>query len=239
MEYVILARMTLQKPALDPLISAPDSNEYFNAISHLIGAILSISALAVLVSLAAIAGKPIHVVGFVIYGVSLFLSFLFSTLLHFFLLFNKYLKVFGILDHNAIYILIAGTYTPFCLTILSGATGWVLFGIIWSLAVFFITIKSIFFSKISVLLSNISFLLMGWTVIFLIGPIYNQLGMGAISLMLAGGLFYTIGALIFAFGKPNPFPPYFGNHEIWHVCVLAGNTAMFLVMLFYVLPYSA
>ncbi len=79
--------MSSQKPLLDPMISSPDSNEYFNSISHLIGAILSISALAVLVSLAAIAGKPAHVVGFAIYGTSLFLSFLFSCLLHFFLLF--------------------------------------------------------------------------------------------------------------------------------------------------------
>jgi hemolysin III len=229
--------MIQQKPQLDPLISAPDSNEYFNAISHLVGAILSISALAVLVSLAAINGKPAHVVGFAIYGISLFLSFLFSCLLHFFLLFNKYLRVFGILDHNAIYILIAGTYTPFCLTIFSGATGWVLFGIIWSLAVFFITIKSIFFAKIPVLFSNISFLLMGWIIVFLIGPIYTQLGVGAISLLITGGMFYTVGAIIFAIGKPNPFPPYFGNHEIWHICVLAGNAIFFFVMLFYVLPF--
>lgn len=237
MRYVILALMNLQKPSLDPQISAPDSNEYFNSISHLIGAILSISALAVLVTLAAIDHKPAHVIGFAIYGTSLFLSFLFSCLLHFFLLFGKYLRVFGILDHNAIYILIAGTYTPFCLTIFSGATGWVLFGVIWSLAVFFITLKSIFFARIPTWLSNASFLLMGWIVVFLIGPIYQQLGPEASFLLLAGGLFYTVGALIFASGKPNPFPPYFGNHEIWHVCVLAGNAFMFLVMLFYILPY--
>ena len=229
--------MNLQKPSLDPQISASDSNEYFNSISHLIGAILSISALVVLVTLSAINDKPVHVIGFSIYGTSLFLSLLFSCLLHFFLLFGKYLRVFGILDHNAIYLLIAGTYTPFCLVIFSGATGWVLFGVIWSLAVFFITIKSIFFEKISVLMSNISYLLMGWIVVFLIGPVYTQLGMEAISLLLAGGLFYTIGAFIFASGKPNPFPPYFGSHEIWHVCVLAGNATMFLVMLFYVLPF--
>jgi predicted membrane channel-forming protein YqfA (hemolysin III family) len=117
--------MSQQKLPLDPLISAHDSNEYFNSISHLIGAILSISALAVLVTLAAIDHKPGHVIGFAIYGTSLFLSFLFSCLLHFFLLFGKYLRVFGVLDHNAIYLLIAGTYTPFCLTIFSGATGWV------------------------------------------------------------------------------------------------------------------
>ncbi|HEY9151665.1 MAG TPA: hemolysin III family protein [Anaerolineales bacterium] len=229
--------MSLQQPTLDPLISSSDSNEYFNSISHLIGAILSISALAVLVTLAAMEHKPAHVIGFAIYGAGLFLSFLFSCLLHFFLLFKKYLRVFGILDHNAIYILIAGTYTPFCLTIFSGATGWILFGTIWSLAIFFITLKSIFFTKISVLMSNISYLSMGWVIIFLIGPIYKQLGMGAILLLIAGGLCYTIGALILANGKPNPFPPYFGTHEIWHICVLAGNTFMFLVMLFYVLPY--
>ncbi|GAB4538037.1 MAG: hemolysin III family protein [Anaerolineales bacterium] len=231
--------MTPLKTNLDPLISAPDSNEYFNSISHLIGAILSISALATLVTLAAIDGKPAHVVGFAIYGASLFLSMLFSCLLHFFLLFGKYLRVFGILDHAAIYILIAGTYTPFCLTIFNGAAGWVLFAVIWSLAVFFITLKSIFFAKIPVTWSNASFLLMGWIIVFLIGPIYAQLGAGALTLLFAGGLFYTIGALIFAYGKPNPFPPYFGNHEIWHVCVLAGNAAMFFVMFLYVLPYSS
>jgi hemolysin III len=229
--------MNLQKPPLDPQISAPDSNEYFNSISHLIGAILSISALVVLVTLAAINNKPAHVIGFSIYGTSLFLSLLFSCLLHFFLLFGKYLRFFGVLDHNAIYLLIAGTYTPFCLVIFSGATGWVLFGVIWSLAVFFITIKSIFFEKISVLMSNISYLLMGWIVVFLIGPVYTQLGIEAISLLLTGGLFYTIGAFIFASRKPNPFPPFFGSHEIWHVCVLAGNATMFIVMLFYVLPF--
>jgi hemolysin III len=229
--------MTLQKPPLDPSISSTDTNEYFNSISHLIGAILSVSGLVVLVASAAIAHKPAHVIGFAIYGTSLFLSLLFSCLLHFFLLFKKYVRVFGILDHDAIYILIAGTYTPFCLTILSGTTGWVLFGVIWSLAVFFIVLKSIFFEKIPVWMSNASYLLMGWIIIFLIGPAYRQLGMEAISLLFIGGLFYTVGALIFGSGKPNPFPPYFGNHEIWHVCVLAGNTLMFLVMLLYVLPY--
>jgi hemolysin III len=233
----ILAVMNSHKTDLDPQISSSGSNEYFNSISHLIGAILSISALAVLVTLAALGNKPAHVIGFAIYGTSLFLSLLFSCLLHFFLLFGKYLRVFGILDHNAIYVLIAGTYTPFCLTILSGSTGWVLFGIIWSLAVFFITLKSIFFEKIPVWMSNASYLLMGWIIVFLIGPIYAQLGMGPITLLTIGGLFYTVGALIYANGKPNPFPPHFGNHEIWHLCVLAGNTIMFLVMMLYVLPY--
>ena len=85
-------------------------------------------------------------------------------------------------------------------------------------------------------MSNISFLLMGWIIVFLIVPIYTQLGMEAISLLVAGGLFYTVGAVIFA-RETKSISAHFGNHEIWHLCVLAGNAVMFLVMLFYVLPY--
>jgi hemolysin III len=231
--------MQLSKQHMDPMISSLDSNEYFNAISHLIGAILSISVFTVLVSLAAVDQKWLHIVGFSIYGISLLLSFIASCLLHFFLLFGKYKRVFGILDHCAIYLLIAGTYTPFCLTIFSGATGWVLLGIVWSLAIFFITIKSIFFTRLPVLFSNASYILMGWLVLPFISPIYSRLGVGAIALMGMGGLFYTLGAVIFARGKPNPFPPYFGNHEIWHLAVFLGNTTFFLVMLFFVLPYPS
>jgi hemolysin III len=226
-----------RKPALDPMISSPDSNEYVNAISHLIGAILSISALAILITLAALEGKWVLIVGFSIYGVSMLLSFIASCLLHFFLLFGKYRRVFGILDHCAIYLLIAGTYTPFCLTVFEGATGWALFGIIWSLAIFFITIKAIFFARMPPLLTNGSYLLMGWLVLFFIWPIYTRLGAGAIALMCGAGLVYTLGAFSFARGRPNPWPPYFGNHEIWHMAVLLGNALFFFVMLYFVLPY--
>ncbi|KAB8141233.1 hemolysin III family protein [Chloroflexia bacterium SDU3-3] len=220
------------------MISSPNSSEYFNAISHLIGAILSISALAVLVTLSALEHKWAHLVGFAIYGTGMFLSFLASTLLHFFVLFGRYRRVFGVLDHCAIYLLIAGTYTPFCLAVVRGAAGWWLFGIIWSLTVFFITIKAIFFAKLPVHFSNATYLLMGWLVVFFLVPIYQQLGLGAILLMAAGGVSYTIGAISFGLGKPNPFPPHFGNHELWHIAVLAGNALFFVVMLRYVLPYA-
>lgn len=223
---------------LDPMISSHDTNEYFNAISHLIGAILSVSALAVLITLAAIDQKWALVVGFSIYGTSLLLSFIASCLLHFFLLFGKYKRVFGILDHCAIYLLIAGTYTPFCLTIFDGGVGWLLFGIIWSLTAFCITIKAIFFAKIPILFSNLSYIAMGWLVVFFFYPIYSRLGLAAIVLMGIGGGAYTLGALIFARGQPNPRPPFFGNHEIWHLAVMLGNAVFFLVMLQYVLPYQ-
>lgn len=230
--------MEQQRAAMDRMISAPDSNEYVNALSHLLGAILSVSATAVLVTLAAQAGKWAHLVGFAVYGTTLFLSFLASCILHFFLLFGRYKRVLGILDHCAIYLLIAGTYTPFCLTLFDGAVGWLLFGIVWSLAVFWIVVKAIFFVQMSSLLSNLSYISLGWIVIFFIYPIYTQLGIGAIILMIAAGLVYTVGAVSFQRGTPNPFPPYFGNHEIWHLAVLLGSALFFCVMLLYVLPYQ-
>ena len=231
--------MMRPKNAMDPMISSPDTNEYVNALTHLVGAILSLSAVAVLVTLAAIAGKWLHLIGFAVYGTTLFLSFLASTMLHFFLLFGRYKRVFGILDHCAIYLLIAGTYTPFCLTLFAGATGWVLFGVIWSLAIFWIVLKSVFFVRMPTMLSNLSYLSMGWLVVFFFSPIASYLGIGAVLLMLLGGLCYSVGVLVFASGRPNPFPPYFGTHEIWHLAVLAGSAAFFFVMLWYVLPFAS
>jgi hemolysin III len=230
--------MARPKNAMDPMISSPDSNEYYNALSHLLGAILSVSAIAILVTLAAQAGKWLHLIGFAIYGTTLLLSFLASTILHFFLLSGRYLRVLGILDHCAIYLLIAGTYTPFCLTLLAGPLGWFLFGLVWSLAIFWIVLKAVFFTHMPTLVSNLSYVSMGWIVIFFFGPVYSQLGLGAIGLMVAAGLLYTVGVAIFARGWPNPFPPHFGTHEIWHTAVLAGSGIFFCVMLFYVLPYT-
>lgn len=229
--------MEQHKVPMDRMISAPNSNEYVNALSHLLGAILSVSATAILVTLAARDGKWAHLVGFAVYGTTLLLSFLASCILHFFLLFGRYKRVLGILDHCAIYLLIAGTYTPFCLTLFGGAIGWLLFGVVWSLAVFWIVVKAVFFVRMSSLVSNLSYISLGWIVLFFIYPMYTKLGAGAIGLMLTAGLVYTIGAVSFQRGKPNPFPPYFGNHELWHLAVLIGSGLFFCVMLLYVLPY--
>jgi len=230
--------MTKSKLDMDPMISSLDSNEYFNSISHLIGAILSLAALTILVVFASLEQGALHIISFSIYGTTLLLSFLFSTLLHFFLLFNKYKVVLGILDHCAIYLLIAGTYTPICLIILGGWVGWLLFGITWGMAIFYITIKSIFFKKMSEVLSNLTYLSMGWLALFFIHTLYQKLPLTALILMLTGGLFFTVGAIIFQKGRPNPFPPYFGNHEIWHLFVLLGNLSFFVVMFYFVLPYN-
>lgn len=222
---------------MDYLISSEDSNEYINIISHLVGAVLSLVALFVLVVFASVEGKPVHFVCFLVYGVTTFLSFAASTVLHFSLLRKRYSRVLGIVDHCAIFLLIAGTYTPLCLVVVKGTFGWTMFGIVWGMALLNIVLKAIFFAKFSKPLSMAPFLIMGWLAVVFIHQIYLLLGIMPILLVAAGGAFYTIGSFIFYTGKPNPCPPLFGNHEIWHVSVILGNLAMFLVMLLYVLPY--
>ena len=231
-------KMPLPKSQMDPMISSIDSNEYINSITHLLGTILALNGLTILIVLSALESKTIHVISFSIYGATLFLSFLSSTLLHFFLLFNQYRRVLGILDHSAIYLLIAGTYTPIALIVLGGKLGWFLFALVWSIAILFITLKAIFFKTLSKHLSNFSYILMGWIAMFFIYKIYLTLGIVAMGLMLTGGLFYTLGSIMFYLGKPNPNPPFLGNHEIWHICVLLGNGSFFFLMLYFVLPLS-
>ena len=230
--------MAMDKTQMDPMISSLNINEYFNSITHLIGAILSIIGTIVLIVFSAHAEKWLHLVSFAVYGTTLFLSLLASCLLHFFLLHKKYIRALGILDHNAIYLLIAGSYTPFALVVLQGPLGWSLFALIWGLAVFNITIKSIFFQKMGKNLSTVGFILMGWPAIFYAIPLYHALGGMALALMVGGGLVYTIGAMAFMNEKPDPFPPFFGNHEIWHVAVLIGNAMFFTLMLLFVLPFG-
>jgi hemolysin III len=208
-------------------------------VSHGLGVLSAIIATTVLVTLAAQAGTWAHVVGFAVYGTTLFLSLLASALLHGFLFVGRYQRVLGMLDHCAIYLLIAGTYTPFCLTLLRGATGWWLLAVVWSLAVVWIVLKVRLFTRMSTTVSNLSYISLGWLVVIVAAPLQRQLGTGAVLLLVAAGVVYTLGAISFQRGTPNPFPPYFGNHELWHVAVLVGSGLMFCVLLFYVLPSSA
>ncbi len=222
---------------MDPMISSLGSNEYVSSISHLIGAILAFAGTTLLIVLSAQAGKWVHLVSFSIYGLTLFLSMMASCLLHFNLLFDRYYRLLGIFDHNAIFLLIAGSYTPMALAVFGGPMGWGLFTLIWGLAAFNITIKSIFFARMGKHLSTLTFVLMGWPAIFYIWPLYQKLGIHAIFVLIAAGITYTIGAFSFTFHKPDPFPPYFGNHEIWHICVLIGNSLIFYLMYAHILPY--
>ncbi len=199
--------------------------EIANAITHGIGLLLSIPALVMLIIFAEQKGSW-HVVSFTIFGISMILLYLFSTLLHSFKP-SKVKNLFAILDHSAIYVLIAGTYTPFMLVSVRNTLGWTLFGIVWGLAIFGIVFKCYFVQRFQVI-STLFYLVMGWLVIIAIKPLYISLTGTGFALLLTGGLMYSIGAIFYVWNRL----PY--NHAIWHLFVLAGSSFMYFCILFYV-----
>lgn len=202
--------------------------EIANSITCGIGFCLSIAGLVILVVLASFHGDVPRVVSFSIYGASLIFLYLTSTLYHA-LQTRRAKHVFEIMDHSAVYVLIAGTYTPFTLVTLKGAWGWSLFGVVWALAVLGIVFK-LFHVKRFKLFSNMVYLAMGWLVVIAIQPMAQALPFGAIAWLLAGGLLYSSGVLFYAYEK-LPF-----GHAVWHLFVLAGSFCHFFSIFFYVLP---
>lgn len=204
--------------------------EIANSVTHGIGAMLSVAGLTLLVTYAAIQGDAWRVVSFSIYGGSMILLFLMSTLYHSFQN-EKVKQVFKLLDHCAIYLLIAGTYTPFLLVTLRGTTGWILFAIIWLLAFTGIIFKLAFrnrFKKLSLL----TYVAMGWLALFVGQELTRSLSAGGMAWLIAGGLAYTLGVLFYVWKKL----PY--NHAIWHLFVLAGSLCHYTTIFVYVLPDS-
>ena len=202
--------------------------EIANSVTCGFGLCLSIAGLVILVVLASFHGDAFRVVSFSIYGASLI--FLYLTALFYHALQHERAKhVFEIMDHSAVYVLIAGTYTPFMLVTLRGAWGWSLFGVIWSLVVFGIVFKSFHVKRFKVF-SNIVYLVMGWLVVIAIQPMIKTLPFGGIAWLLAGGLLYSAGVLFYAFEK-LPF-----GHVVWHLFVLGGSLCHFFSIFFYVLP---
>ncbi len=204
--------------------------EPFSGLSHLAGAFLSIAALSVLVTLASLQATAWHVVSFSIYGTSMILLYTASALYHLLPLSERGSQVLRILDHVMIFMLIAGTYTPICLVPLRGGWGWSIFGVVWGLAVAGVFI-SLFWIHAPRWVTTGIYLLMGWVCIVAIYPIVTSLTPEGIFWLVAGGLFYSVGAVVYALKKPNPWPPHFGFHEIWHLFVLAGSFCHFMVML--------
>jgi hemolysin III len=201
--------------------------ERTNIISHGIGFILSIVALVLLVVHAIRYGTVWHIVGFSIFGVSLIILYAASTVYHSTkdpVLRNR-LRVF---DHASIYVLIAGTYTPFTLVTLKGPLGWSILGISWGMAFTGITLKLFFTGKYKVI-STLMYVFMGWIIIFAIKPVMNNLPLEGFLWLFAGGMSYTIGAIIYSI-KRIKF-----NHAIFHVFVLAGSACHFVTVFFYVL----
>ena len=189
--------------------------ERINVLTHGFGLILSVVALVVMVTRAAIYQDVWHIVTFSIFGATLVTLYLASTLYHKAEnpVVRKRLKVF---DHVAIYLLIAGTYTPFTLISLKGVTGWVLFGIAWGIAAFGITLK-LFFTGRFKLLSTIMYVSMGWIVIFAIKPLMANVSTACLTWLFAGGVCYTVGAILYSIRRIK------FNHALFHVFVLFGS----------------
>lgn len=198
--------------------------ELWNAITHGIGVALSIPALVFLIIDGVKYGTVIHTVSYIIFGVSMLLLFVMSTLLHSMPVRLK--RFFSILDHSAIYILIAGTYTPFLLVTIKGALGWSLFGVIWGLAILGVLFKVFFIHRFE-FVSLIFYILMGWLIMFAIKPLYANLPFPGFMLLVVGGLLYTGGAIFYAW-RSIPY-----NHAIWHLFVMAGSACMYFSVLLY------
>ncbi|ADD67915.1 channel protein, hemolysin III family [Denitrovibrio acetiphilus DSM 12809] len=203
-----------------------------SGLSHLAGAILSVVALALLVSLAAYNSTAWHVVSFSIYGACMILLYLASAAYHIFPLKEKGTRILKRIDHVMIFMMIAGTYTPFCLVPLRGGWGWSIFGVVWGIAFLGIFFK-LFFIYASRWYSTILYIVMGWISVVAIYPIIKSIPAGGVLWLAAGGMCYTIGAVVYARKKPDPWPGVFGFHEIWHFFVLGGSFCHFIVMLRY------
>jgi hemolysin III len=196
-----------------------------NAITHGVGAVLAIAGAAYLIAVSA-RGSSWLVVSCSIFAGTLMLVYLCSTLYHS-LVRTRARHVFHVLDHSAIYLLIAGTYTPFTLVSLHGAVGWTLFAIVWTLAIAGVIFKSFAVGRFAVA-SAIVYLFQGWIVIFAVRPLLHAISPHGLLWLGAGGLAYTLGIVFFALDRI----PYF--HAAWHMFVLAGSVAHYFAILFYV-----
>ncbi|MCM8709622.1 hemolysin III family protein [Clostridium sp. SYSU_GA19001] len=193
--------------------------EIANAVTHGVGTLLAIAALVLLIVFAAIEGTAWHVVSFSIFGSTLVILYLESTLYH--SLTNKKAKrLFRKFDHMSIYLLIAGTYTPFCLTVLRGTLGWTIFGIIWASTVVGIVLKAFYTGKKDVL-STVLYIVMGWMVIIAIRTLYIKMTFSGFLFLVIGGVLYTVGTLFYVKDKIA------FNHGIWHLFVIGGSVFHF------------
>lgn len=203
--------------------------EPVNALTHLFGAVLSLAGLALLLVQAAFRGTAWDLVSVAIFGVSLFLLYLASGLYHGLRLSPRGLAWMRRLDHISIYLLIAGTYTPFCLGPLRTSWGWALLGTIWSLALLGIAVKLLWMDAPR-WLYVLFYVLMGWMVVVAFVPLVEATPPLSVAFLLSGGVIYTLGAVIYATKWPKGLPGRFGFHEIWHLFVLGGSVSHFLAV---------
>ncbi len=205
--------------------------ELANGLTHGTGALLSAAGLGALVALACLHGTALHIVSCSIYGATLVLLYTASTLYH--SVRSPRLKhAFRIVDRSCIYLLIAGSYTPFTLVTLRGSWGWTLFGLVWALAAAGIVFQLLCANRFKVL-SAVGYILMGWLAVFAVKPLIDTLPAGGFAWLLTGGIVYTVGALFYLIKKL----PY--NHAIWHLFVLGGSACHYVCVLLYIVPPAA
>lgn len=197
-------------------------------MSHGVGLVLSIGGLVVLVAFAAQRGDAWHVASSAVFGTTLVLLYTASTLYHSIPLL-KVKRVLRILDHSAIYLLIAGTYTPFTLVTLRGPWGWTLFGVVWGAAIAGILFKTFALGRARIL-SVVLYVVMGWCVVVAIRPLLAAMPAGGVALLFAGGLAYTLGLTFYAWGGLKY------HHFLWHLFVLLGSVLHYFAVLLYVIP---
>jgi len=201
--------------------------ERLNGYSHLLGAVAAAAGLAVLVVLAAQQGDVWKLVSFSVYGVTLLLLYIFSTLYH--SARGRAKPILAKLDHSAIFFLIAGTYTPFTLVTLRGVWGWTLFGLVWTLAIFGIVVDALHRWNGRRILPVVLYVVMGWLVLIALKPLLAALPRAGVLWLVAGGLFYTVGIVFYALDKKLRHA-----HGIWHLFVLAGSISHYLAVVLYV-----
>lgn len=211
----------------------PKKPEIFSGVSHLVGAVLSLAALVALVTVAVRHGSVWHVVSFAVFGASLILLYTASTLYHLIPADERWATVLRKLDHSMIFVLIAGSYTPYCLVALRGPWGYGLLAAVWGIALMGIVLKLFWLGAPRWLYTGF-YLFMGWLVLVAIVPLVRNVPPGALAWLGAGGLFYTVGAVFYGTKWPRLRPGVFGFHELWHLFVIAGSVAHFWAVFRYV-----
>lgn len=201
--------------------------EKLNVLTHGFGVLLSILALILLILKSKDYDKSIYIISCIIYGVSMVLLYTASTLFHSAKQQEKRNRL-QIFDHASIYVLIAGTYTPFTLLVLDGWIGWTIFGISWGLALIGVILKLFFTGKYDKI-STIAYVLMGWLIVFAIKPLIDNLSFEGLMWLFSGGIFYTVGALLYSREKIKY------NHAIFHIFVLLGSFAHFMAIYYHIL----
>jgi len=204
--------------------------EHANALTHGIGLVLVLVAVPILIVLAATSEDIWQLVGVAIYGTTLISLYTASTMYHA-VRHQPAKRVLRILDHSAIYLLIAGTYTPFTLVNLRGAWGWTLFGLVWALALFGIIWKVVRVERREVV-STILYVAMGWLVVIAVRPLSRAISFSGLAWLLAGGLAYTLGVAFFGASRLR------FNHAVWHLFVLVGSACHYVAVMHYVLPHT-